>query len=492
MGERKVARLHIRAWAGILAAGLVTLFIMPPAPAGAAEAQLRVDAASRGGLTLTVYNRDLALISDRRSVDLPAGEARLVFEAVSPKLQADSLLVSGVGFRVLEQSFVFDLLSPRRLLETAVGKQVRVVKVHPQTGAETLVPARLLSVAEGVVLQIGERIETGEAGRLVFESVPEGLGAEPVLTALVASQVGGRRDLVLRYLTTGLSWQADYVAELSADEARLDLSALVTLTNASGLAYPAATLRLVAGEVRKERPPAVPRGRMVMAAEMSRGQGGDLQEQPAAADQHVYELGRPVNLADRETKQVALLSSRGVPVAKTYRFERLVNALGGPDEIGPAQATVELTFRNDAASGLDRPPAGRRHAGLSAGRRGRGAGVHRREPDRPHRRGTGGEPGDRQGLRRHRQRPAHGLRAAVQQEPRERPGDRDRERQGRRGRGRDRRHPAARLAHGPGKSDARDGKRQPRRLDPRRTGRRRGAPELPGPDQPPVSLLDFS
>lgn len=359
MGERKVARLHIRAWAGILAAGLVTLFIMPPAPAGAAEAQLRVDAASRGGLTLTVYNRDLALISDRRSVDLPAGEARLVFEAVSPKLQADSLLVSGVGFRVLEQSFVFDLLSPRRLLETAVGKQVRVVKVHPQTGAETLVPARLLSVAEGVVLQIGERIETGEAGRLVFESVPEGLGAEPVLTALVASQVGGRRDLVLRYLTTGLSWQADYVAELSADEARLDLSALVTLTNASGLAYPAATLRLVAGEVRKERPPAVPRGRMVMAAEMSRGQGGDLQAQPAAADQHVYELGRPVNLADRETKQVALLSSRGVPVAKTYRFERLVNALGGPDEIGPAQATVELTFRNDAASGLDRPlPAG--------------------------------------------------------------------------------------------------------------------------------------
>ena len=58
----------------------------------------------------------------------------------------------------------------------------------------------------------------------------------------------------LTYLSGGLSWQADYVAELAADDASLDLNGWVTLTNRSGTAYRNAKLQLMAGEVNRGAP----------------------------------------------------------------------------------------------------------------------------------------------------------------------------------------------------------------------------------------------
>ena len=210
----------------------------------------------------------------------------------------------------------------------------------------------------GVVLRVGDRIETGEAGRLVFDSLPEGLSAEPVLAAQVASEAAGPRDLTLGYLTAGLTWKADYVAEMAASEDRLDLTGLVTLTNSSGLAYPDARLRLVAGDVHRVSAPPQPRPRMAMMAEDAAAPVPDMARQPLG-DQQLYELDRPVSLADKETKQVALLSARAVPLVKLYRFTNLVDAQGRREEIGPVKAAIEIRFQNDAASGLDRPlPAG--------------------------------------------------------------------------------------------------------------------------------------
>ena len=57
------------------------------------------------------------------------------------------------------------------------------------------------------------------------------------------------KELQLSYLTGGLSWKADYVAELSGDDATLDLTGWVTLNNTSGTSYNNAHMQLVAGDI---------------------------------------------------------------------------------------------------------------------------------------------------------------------------------------------------------------------------------------------------
>jgi hypothetical protein len=115
-------------------------------------------------------------------------------------------------------------------------RSVRIVRTHPTTGAESIETATVLAASQGVVLKIGERIETGLPGRIVYDGVPANLRDRPTLVSDLDAARAGAQTLELSYLTGGLSWKADYVAELNAADNALDLNGWVTLTNTSGTA----------------------------------------------------------------------------------------------------------------------------------------------------------------------------------------------------------------------------------------------------------------
>ena len=334
----------------LLAAGLFS--------AGAALAQeIPLTAESRQALTLTVYNQNLGLVSERRRVELPAGESLLAIEDVSDQLQPQSVLLSAPGLRVVEQSLEANLLTPQRLLEASLGEMVQLIRTHPETGDDQVEAARILSLAGGVVLQVGDRIEVNPPGRIAFTSLPEGLRGAPALLARVFPGQAGRTELQIAYLTAGLSWQADYVARLNAAGDRLDLSALVTLGNTTDSDFENATLRLVAGEVNQERPIVMARQDMVRAgAEMAMAAPAPQMSGPVAAgDRYVYSVERPVSLKRGETKQIPLMSAPGVAVTREFRFETLLNGLPGVERIGPVNAAIRLELLNDPELGLGAP-----------------------------------------------------------------------------------------------------------------------------------------
>jgi hypothetical protein len=235
--------------------GLFLLLICIAVPVLAAEIVSTLT--DQQEVAVTIYNDDLALVRDRRQVALPAGEAALALREVSAHMRPETALLRSLshsqGLTVFEQNFDFDLLTPGKLLEKYVGRTVQVVRTHPQTGADQAESATVLAASEGVVLKVGDRIETGLPGRLVYPDVPPNLRDRPTLVVELASGSAAQQQLELSYLTGGLSWQADYVAALSSDEKTLDLSGWVTLTNQSGATYRNARLQLVAGDVNRVR-----------------------------------------------------------------------------------------------------------------------------------------------------------------------------------------------------------------------------------------------
>lgn len=327
----------------------------------AQAAPLRSTLEDQAALAVTVYNGDLALVKDTRRLALPAGEQTLELRDVSAQIRPETALLrvaDGKPIRLLEQNFDFDLLTPAKLLEKYVGREVRVLRTHPTTGADSVETATVLAAGEGVVLKIGDRIETGVPGRLVFDAVPDNLRDRPTLAVTLDSAGAGRRALELSYLTGGLTWQADYVAELDDDERSLALSGWVTLTNRSGTAYRDARLQLVAGDVHRVQP-ALHR-ELMMAQATAKADAGGMQQE-ALLDYHLYTLGRPTTLADQQTKQVALLNAPGVRVQKEYRlagtgyyYTRQAGEIGRSLKVA-----VLLKLRNVKADGLGLPlPAG--------------------------------------------------------------------------------------------------------------------------------------
>src|SRR5579863_4051216 len=202
-------------------------------------------------VSVTIYNDDLALVQDRRDIEIKGGRQRLEFQDVSAQIRPETASLAASDISIVEQNFDFDLLTPAKLMEKAVGQEITIVRVNPATGAETREQALVLATNAGVVLKIGPRIEVlrddGLPVRVIFDKVPDNLRARPTLSVTINGGHPGTRPAALSYLTPGLGWRADYVALYDESEGKIDVQGWVTLTNSSGTTYENAQTLLVAG-----------------------------------------------------------------------------------------------------------------------------------------------------------------------------------------------------------------------------------------------------
>lgn len=309
-------------------------------------------------VSVTIYNSDLALVEDARPLDLKAGRQKLEFKDVSAQIRPETVSLSAPGVTILEQNFDYDLLTPSKLMEKAVGQQVRIVRTNPGDGKETTEVATVLAANEGVVLKIGDRIEVlrddGVPTRVIFDKVPETLRARPTLSVNVEAANAGPRQAKLSYLTSGLSWKADYVAMFDEAKSALDLQGWITLSNTSGTAFENAKTQLVAGEVNQlsqnngYRPPRRGSPGMISAGTES-GTGERV------ADYYLYPLPERTTIAANQNKQVGFLSAQGVAAKKVYEVREGWFVSQGE----PAKAVVAIQFSNAKLAGLSSQlPAG--------------------------------------------------------------------------------------------------------------------------------------
>jgi len=270
-------------------------------------------------VAVTVYNSDIGLIKDIRQLTLPGGLSELRFGEVAAKIMPQTVHIKSLTnpsqLHVLEQNYEYDLLTPRKLLDKFVGKEIMVLK----EGIE--VPVTILSTNEGLVYKLGGRIFTGQPHNLIFPSIPNNLISQPTLLWSLENRNANAQKVEATYLTRGLNWKADYVAVLDSKDKNLDLSGWVTLDNQSGATYQNARLTLVAGDLNRVVEEYKARdaiaGRMELASKVA--SPAPFAEQ-SFFEYHLYSLQRPTTIKNQQTKQVSLLSADRISVGKRYIF----------------------------------------------------------------------------------------------------------------------------------------------------------------------------
>jgi hypothetical protein len=309
---------------------------------------------AQGDVSLTIYNDDLALVQDTRQLDIPAGRTRLEFPDVSAQIRAETVSFAAPDTGIVEQNFDYDLLSPGKLMEKAVGKTVTIVRVNPATGAETREQAKILATNGGVVLQIGTRIEVlrddGLPVRVIFDQVPANLRARPTLSVTVDSRRAGVRPARLTYLTPGLGWRADYVALFDEVAGRIDVQGWITLTNNSGTTYNNADVVMVAGAMGIGRS-----GGVGSEGVPVRRVGTESNGRARLGDYYLYPLSGRTTVAAAQTKQVSFLDVQGAQASKAYEYE----VPWGTNQDYADSATTVIKFSNSRGGGVgDQLPAG--------------------------------------------------------------------------------------------------------------------------------------
>ncbi|TAK53875.1 MAG: hypothetical protein EPO24_13810 [Bacteroidetes bacterium] len=341
-------------------------------------------AAERTSVDLTIYNQNLSLIREERTMHLPKGTSKVVVPDIPQTIDGTSVHFLSVtapdAVKVLEQNYQYDLVNQGKLLEKYIGKEVEFVRLDESTKKEYTVKGIILSTGYqsqpaygssqmnysyvgGMVAQVNGKIEVNPAGRLVLPSLSEGLILKPQLEWLVSNSREGEHKTEISYLAGQLAWSCNYVALLGKEDTKLDLTGWVTLTNNSGTTFSNAGLKLVAGDVNlvKEEFQGAMKGRgvMVMADEAA-----PQFKQSELFEYKLYTLQRRADLKDNETKQIELTSGKNVASKKVFIYDGMADQWryyrnsysyrnqGSFGQQSNPKVGVFVTFRNEEKAGL--------------------------------------------------------------------------------------------------------------------------------------------
>lgn len=202
-----------------------------------------------------------ALISETRTITIPAGESVIRFEGVSEGMFPETAIVTGLPKGVTEKNRDGRLLSPYGLVDSYLKRRVKLTRTDTATGNSTTDDA-LISAgpAGGVIVQTAAGYEayqcTGLPERMSYGGVPTNLSAKPTLSIITESDVATTVTVQLTYMAAGFDWQANYIFETGPkgkDGASTgSLFAWMTVANGGKQSFENANLMAIAGEPNKE------------------------------------------------------------------------------------------------------------------------------------------------------------------------------------------------------------------------------------------------
>ena len=306
--------------------------------------------AGAGQPAVTVYNQNFGVVREMIVLDLQRGVNRLEFNDITAHVEPDSVILRDPAGRhriqIVEQNYRADPLSQTLLLSLYEGKTITFLvagKDEPVMGRivrSGYVPHRQAWQRYGrqyyqtqmeyagptgggqPIIEIDGQLRFGLPGTPLFPSLADDTILEPTLHWVLETDVAGRLDAELSYVTGGMSWKADYNVVAPEEGDVLDLVGWVTIDNQCGKTFADARIKLMAGDVSKIQP-AEPGGRMSYRfLDSSRGGGmGPPVTEKAFDEYHLYTLERPTTLRDRETKQVEFVRAGGVQSQRVYVYD---------------------------------------------------------------------------------------------------------------------------------------------------------------------------
>ncbi len=351
----------------VLSLGLCLLFA---ANSLAQNPTVTTTSRDRRSVNVTVYNSNVGLVRETRSVTLPSGRVALNFADVAAQIRPETVhltsLTSADSLRILEQNYQYDLLNPGKLMDKYVGREVTLVLRRYENSTEILTPVKavLLSNNSGQVWRIDGQIVINPTNiaETRFPDVPNNLVASPTLVWDLENDRSGAQTVEANYLTAGINWRADYVLVVNSDDTKGDVQGWVTLTNASGVGFENARLQLVAGDVNRVQEEYDGRDDMVAGVTVSSARDRSQFKEKAFFEYHLYTLERPANIREQETKQVSLLEAFNFNISKEFVVNGRPDyyySYNNPGSVIKEKVGVYMQFRNSEQNKLGMPlPAG--------------------------------------------------------------------------------------------------------------------------------------
>lgn len=273
-------------------------------------------------------------------LDLKPGPNRIGYTGIAAHVEPDSVILrdpSGRALQILEQNYRNDPISQELLLSFYEGKTIEFLVQPGQTVKGKIVRSGYIpsyGYAQGYqqpaytqpIIEVDGVLRFGLPGQPLFPALSGDSILKPTLSWLLETDKPGAFEAELSYVSGGMDWHADYnlvVADGTANQSNVvDLVGWITMQNASGKTFENAQIKLMAGDVNKVVPAAMPVMRKaVMVAGAADEALAPVVQEKSFDEFHLYTLQRATTLHDQETKQVEFVRATGLHSQRLYIYD---------------------------------------------------------------------------------------------------------------------------------------------------------------------------
>ena len=307
------------------------------------------------GVALTVYNDNFAVVRQRRKMDFVKGVNTVKFTEVASQIDPASVNFKSLSdpdaVVILEQNYEYDLVSTSSLLKRFIDKPIAIeMKGSGADAGYTAKGILASSTGDDLIIQNDDGmniISRSAIERIALEQPPADLVTKPTLVWLAQAKKSSSQLCQVTYTTDAVSWNADYSAILSPDEDTIDLTGWETIRNRSGAAYEDASIKLMAGDVRRVQPPRLYGGRREKFAMAAMMEDSAPFAEKAFMDYHIYTLNRTSTINNNQVKQIELITpASGIKIEKKYLYQW---------QTKPEKVRIKIEFENDKNNNLGIP-----------------------------------------------------------------------------------------------------------------------------------------
>ena len=309
---------------------------------------------------LTIYNGGYAVVRETLPIDLKSGVNQISFAGATAQVESDSVILRDVAgkaeFQILEQSYRNDPVSQSMLLSLFEGKTLefnrRELNKPDRVVVGKVVRSGFVPGGNFVepIIEVDGKLQFSLPGEPVFPSLGNDNVLKPTLNWKLNSASSGKIAAEVAYLSRGFTWEASYNLVATEKSDILDVVGWVTMNNQSGMTFNEAKIKLMAGDVNRVQPEYPMEVRAAAFDSLSMA-GAKVVTEKSFDEFHLYTLGNPATLRDKETKQVEFVRATGVKAERIYVFEGAQHYnRRGVSSVGKVQVYRE--FKNSEANKL--------------------------------------------------------------------------------------------------------------------------------------------
>jgi len=292
--------------------------------------------------SLTIYNQNFAVVRQQLNLDLEQGTNEVRVTDITANLEPDSVILRDPtgkhAIQILEQNYRADPVSQGLLLSLYEREEIEFLTddkvVRGRIVRSGYVPGQLRIQRSGSryrgsgstqavsqpIIEVDGKLRFSLPGQPLFPSLADDTILKPTIHWLLQAGSGGKLDAELSYITSGMSWEADYSMLAQSNGDIIDMIGWVTIENQTGKTFENARIKLMAGDVSKIHP-----GRYGLGGYGGVAPPALMMEAPvsekAFEEYHLYTLNRPTTLRDKQTKQVEFLRAEGVKAERIYVYD---------------------------------------------------------------------------------------------------------------------------------------------------------------------------